>query len=74
MYGSYLVDGAITMRELNRLTKMNLPTRGARTLNGLVTNYLEVIPRPGIGLKIGDVPIEIIDVKDNKVKVARIFK
>jgi Mg2+/Co2+ transporter CorB len=71
--GSYLVDGAITIRELNRLTKMHLPTRGARTLNGLVTNYLEMIPRPGICLKVEHFPIEIIDVKDNRVKVARIF-
>ena len=34
--GSYLIDGAVTIREMNRVTRWNLPTRGSRTLNGLI--------------------------------------
>lgn len=71
--GSYLVDGAITIRELNRTTEWNLPLKGPRTLNGLIVENLEAIPRAGICVKISNYPMEIIDVKDNRVKIARIF-
>ena len=71
--GSYLVDGAITIRELNRITQWKLPTRGPRTLNGLIIEYLEAMPIAGICVRIAHYPIEIVHVKDNRVKVARIF-
>jgi Mg2+/Co2+ transporter CorB len=71
--GSYLVDGAITIRELNRTTEWKLPLKGPRTLNGLIIENLETIPRTGICVKIANYPIEIIDVKENRVKIARVF-
>ncbi len=71
--GSYLVDGAISIRELKRVTSWQLPRRGSRTLNGLVTEYLETIPRAGTCVCIADYPIEIVDVKENRVKLARIY-
>lgn len=71
--GSYLVDGAITIRELNRTAHWSLPTKGARTLNGLIIEHLEAIPRANIGLRIGGYPIEIVDVEENRVKIARIY-
>lgn len=71
--GSYLVDGAITLRELNRVTKWHFPTRGPRTLNGLIIEYLEAMPQPGICVKINGYPIEVVHVKENRVKVARVF-
>lgn len=71
--GSYLVDGAITIRELNRLTQWKFPTKGPRTLNGLIVEYLEAIPHAGLCVLIQQYPIEIVSVKNNRVKVARIF-
>ena len=71
--GSYLVNGAVTIRELNRVTHWNFPAGGPRTLNGLIIEHLETIPKAGIGIKIADYPIEIIEVKVNRVKLARIF-
>lgn len=71
--GSFLVEGGITIRELNRHTHWHLPTQGPRTLNGLIIEYLEAIPHPGVCVKIADHPIEIIEVKENRVKVARMF-
>ncbi len=71
--GSFLVDGAITIRELNRATKWKLPTKGPRTLNGLIVEYLESIPRSGVCVRINDYPIEIVDIKENRVKMARVF-
>lgn len=71
--GSYLVDGSLTVREFNRLSQWELPTGDARTLNGLIVDYLEAIPHAGTSVKINDYPIEILQVKENRVKTARIF-
>jgi Mg2+/Co2+ transporter CorB len=71
--GSYLVDGAHTVREFNRMTGWELPLRGPRTLNGLIVEYLESLPNAGTAVLIADYPIEIVQVKDKRVKTARIF-
>lgn len=70
---SYLVDGATTVREFNRVTEWELPLRGPRTLNGLIVEYLESLPHTGVAVLIGGYPVEIVQVKDNRVKLARIF-
>ncbi|HSW71475.1 MAG TPA: CNNM domain-containing protein [Gammaproteobacteria bacterium] len=70
---SYLVDGMIPVREFNRLVHWDLPVEGPRTLNGLIIEHLEALPRRGTGLLIAGYPIEIIEVRANRVKVARIF-
>jgi Mg2+/Co2+ transporter CorB len=71
--GSYLADGAVTVREFNRATQWKLPTNGPRTLNGLIVEYLEAIPHTGTCVRIADHPIEILQVKENRVKMARVF-
>lgn len=71
--GSFLADGAVTIREFNRTAKWNLPIKGPRTLNGLIVEYLEAIPHPGVCVKIAGHPIEIIEVEENRIKVARVF-
>lgn len=71
--GSYLVDGAVTVREFNRTSHWELPLRGPRTVNGLMVEYLESLPHIGTAVLIADYPIEIIHVKENRVKLARIF-
>lgn len=70
--GSYLVDGAVPVRELNRAAKWHLPTSGPRTLNGLIIEHLEAMPRAGTCLKIKNYPIEIMQVEENKVAVAQV--
>lgn len=71
--GSFLIDGVVTIRELNRMTHWQLPTRGPRTLNGLIVEYLEAIPKIGTCLRIAGYPMEIVEVKENRVKTARVF-
>lgn len=72
--GSYLVDGSLTVREFNRLTEWELPLRGPRTVNGLLVEYLEALPHAGTSVLISGYPIEIVQVKDNRVKLAKIFQ
>ena len=70
---SYLVNGTANIREMNRVMKWNLPTDGAKTLNGLILEYLETIPESGTGLKVEGYPIEIIETRENRVQLARIY-
>jgi Mg2+/Co2+ transporter CorB len=70
--GSYVVNGAINVRVLNRTLGWSLPTNGPRTLNGLIVEYLETLPQAGTVLRLGDLTIEILQTVDNSVKTARI--
>jgi len=70
---TFLVNGAANIREMNRVMNWNFPTDGAKTLNGLILEYLETIPESGTGLKVGDYPIEIIEARENRVQLARIY-
>ena len=71
--GSYLIDGTINIRTLNRLMGWPLPTDGPKTLSGLIIERLEAIPEPGTSLLIAEHPVEIIQVKDNTIKTACIY-
>lgn len=70
--GSYVVNGAVNARVLNRMLGWNLPTDGPRTLNGLILEYLETIPEPGTQLTLGELQVEILQTAENSVKTARI--
>lgn len=71
--GIFLIDGAMTLRDINRDLDLALPTDGPRTLSGLIVEYLETMPVVGLCLKINAYPIEIIEVDDNAVKIAKIM-
>jgi Mg2+/Co2+ transporter CorB len=70
--GSYMVNGSINVRTLNRRLGWSLPTDGPRTLNGMILEYLEDIPDVGTALKIGDQSFEILQIADNTIKTVRI--
>ena len=70
--GSYLVDGAASLRELNRKLKLQFPLEGPRTLNGLVLEHLEAMPEAGISVLIAGYPVEVVQVQERMVKTARI--
>lgn len=70
--GSWLVEGAALVRHINRKLGLDFPLDGPKTLNGLLLEYLEDIPEAGVSVKIGEIPIEIVQTQDRAVKVARI--
>jgi len=70
--GTYLIDGSITVRELNKLLHWKLTTEGPKTLNGLIIEYLEHIPEPGTSMLLDNYPIEIIQTTKNAVKTVLI--
>lgn len=71
--GSYLVEGATTLRELNRKLGFALPLDGPRTLNGLILEHFQDIPEAGTSVKIGDQPMEIVQTQDRAVRMVRVF-
>ena len=54
-------------------TSADLPTDGPKTLNGLILEYLETIPESGTDLEVEGYPIEIIETRENRVQLARIY-
>jgi len=71
--GSYVVQGAVTLRSINRTLGLRLPTDGPRTLSGLIVEHLETIPEPGTRLRLGGHAIEVLQVADNAVRIARLW-
>ena len=65
--GRYVVDGAVSIRELNKCLGWHLPCDGPKTLNGLVTEALETIPETMVCVKIGRYRLEILETEENRV-------
>lgn len=72
--GSTLVEGASSLRELNRKLGLHLPVDGPKTLNGLILDYLEDIPEANVSVSIDDVHMEIVQTEDRVIKTVRLFR
>lgn len=72
--GSYIVDGGITIRQLNRLLNWNLPKIGPRTLSGLIIEYLGTIPPANCCLRLSGYQMDILKVSDNMIRSIRMSK
>ena len=66
--GAYLIDGAAVLRDINRTLGWNLPTRGPKTLNGLVVEALQTIPDTNLCLRLDGYLVETLQISDNVIK------
>ncbi len=66
--GSWIVAGNTTVRMLNRRMEWDLPTAGAKTLNGLILEQLESLPDGHTSIRLGDHILTIVDMADNRVR------
>ena len=71
--GSVLVDGGANIRDLNKEMNWELPIDGPKTLSGLIVEYLEDIPDANLSLRIAGYPIEVLEVKENMVKLVKVI-
>jgi len=71
--GTFVIDGSVYLRDINRQLQWHLPEDGPKTLNGLITERLEHIPDSSIGLSIDGYRMEILQTKDNMVRSVRIW-
>ena len=72
--GTFVIDGSVALRDINRQLLWQLPEDGPKTLNGLITEWLENIPDNSVGLSLGDYRMEILQTKDNMIKSVRIWQ
>jgi len=72
--GTWLVDSSISIRSLNSALGMSLSIDGPKTLNGLITEYLEIIPEADTSLLLDNHPVDILQIRENRVKTVRIHK
>jgi Mg2+/Co2+ transporter CorB len=71
--GSYVIDGSASIRDINKEMDWDLPTDGPKTINGLILEYMEEIPEAGVSIQVSGHPIEIVNVKENKVSLAKVY-
>jgi len=70
----WIVDGAISIRDLNKKLNLRLPTSGPITLSGLIIEFLENIPETNSSFKMHKTKFEIINIYEQTIKKIKIYK
>ncbi len=70
--GAYLVDGAMTIRDLNRAHDWNLPDDEANTVAGLVIHEAQIIPLAGQVFSFHGFRFEVIEKDENRLAVLKV--
>jgi len=70
----WIVDGAISIRDLNKKLNLKLPTSGPITLSGLIIEFLENIPEINTSFKMHETKFEIINIYEQTIKKIKIYK
>jgi len=72
--GSILTDGNSKIRELNNYLNWRIPEESAKTINGLVTEYLDQIPQANLCIEIENYQFELLELDENSISKIRIKK
>ncbi|MBJ3762867.1 HlyC/CorC family transporter [Maribius pontilimi] len=70
--GDYIVDGGMTIRDLNRAADWSLPDDEANTIAGLVIHEAQTIPVEGQVFSFHDFRFEVIERNDNRITKLKI--
>ena len=65
--GSYMVEGTMTIRDLNRATDWNLPDDEANTIAGLVIHEAQMIPAEGQTFSFHGFRFEVVTRRENRL-------
>jgi Mg2+/Co2+ transporter CorB len=65
--GAWLVDGAMTIRDLNRATDWRLPDDEANTIAGLVIHEAQMIPNEGQVFSFHGFRFEVVGKRENRI-------
>ena len=71
--GSWLIDGSVTIRDLNRTLGWYLPDEDASTVAGLVLFESRTIPNPGQEFRFHDIRFRIVKRKGNRLTQLRLW-
>ena len=70
--GSLIVDGAVPIRDVNRLMDWALPDDEATTIAGLVIHEAQTIPNPGQAFTFHDYRFEVLRRQRNRITSLRV--
>ena len=70
--GSYLIDGTVPIRDLNRELDWSLPDEGATTIAGLVIHEAQTIPEPGQRFAFFGYKFEVLRRQRNQITALRV--
>ena len=70
----WIVDGAISIRDLNKKLNLKLPSSGLITISGLIIEFLENIPETNTSFKMHETKFEIINMHEQTIKKIKIYK
>jgi len=70
----WIVDGAISIRDLNKKLNLKLPTSGPITISGIIIEFLESIPEISTSFKMHGIKFEIINIHEQTIKKIKIYK
>ena len=71
--GSFIIDGSVTIRDLNRSLGWYLPDQNANTIAGLVLHESKTIPEPGQEFRFYDIRFRILQKKGNFISQLRLW-
>lgn len=71
--GSFIIDGSVTIRDLNRSLGWYLPDQNANTIAGLVLHESKTIPEPGQEFRFYDKRFRILQKKGNFISQLRLW-
>ena len=72
--GSILTDGNSKIRDLNKYIGWEMPEYNSKTINGLITQYLDEIPQANLCLEIDSYRFEILELDENLISKIKIKK
>ena len=72
--GSVIIDGNSKIRDLNNFLNWTIPEENSKTINGLITEYLDQIPQSNLCVQIEGYKFEIMRIDDNSIDRIKIFK
>jgi Mg2+/Co2+ transporter CorB len=72
--GECLLEGATTLRDINKRLKLNFPLDGPKTINGLLLEVLRDIPEASVAIKLDGCVVEIVQVMEQSIKVVKLIR
>lgn len=72
--GSILTDGNSRIRDLNNYLDWSIPEESSKTINGLVTEYLDQIPQASLCIEIQNYRFEVLELDENSISKIKIKK
>ena len=72
--GSILTDGNSKIRDLNNYVNWEITETSSKTINGLITEYLDQIPQANLCIEIDNYRFEILELDDNLISKIKIKK